>query len=107
MFNKLSIKLIDFVTALSDLLDLAYPGLAQHQLRTAYISGHLGEKLNLSVADQTDLLVAALLHDIGALTPEEKINIKESEFESLDEHCIKGSLVLKKITKFKSGNRGK
>lgn len=101
MYQPQTINLIKFLMAFSDTLDLASPLLAQHQLRTAHIAWKLGEAARLEPAALETVLLAALLHDIGALTPEDKIAIHESEsLHGLEAHCILGEQVLREVPLF-------
>lgn len=95
MYNPISIKLLDFLLALSESLDLFNPLLAQHQIRTAFIAWKIGEAYQLDPLDLENLITAALLHDIGALTPEDKVALHESEYdEDIHKHCIIGEKLL-------------
>lgn len=86
----------DFFLSLSRLLDLAHPSLANHQLKTAYISWQLGELLNLNKDDLNDLIIAALIHDIGAITLEEKISVRNSSLDDFgtNHHERKGWFIV-------------
>jgi len=102
MSQSLSINFLDFSLSLSETLDLASPLLAQHQLRTAYIAWRIGEEYKLSTSALEQILFAALLHDIGAMTPEEKIDIHEHNYEkNIHAHCIYGEKTLNQAHIFK------
>lgn len=95
MYNPISIKLLDFLLSLSESLDLFNPLLAQHQIRTAFIAWKIGEELRLVPLDLETIITAALLHDIGALTPEDKVALHESEYDrDIHQHCIIGEKLL-------------
>lgn len=101
MGNIVNLSLIESAIVTSKALEISNANLSGHQLRTAYISIRMGLKAKLSDKDFSDLVVAALLHDIGALAPEEKyelFNSSSSNFfvSSNDIHCINGEKVLKK-----------
>ena len=95
MYNPISIKLLDFLLSLSESLDLFNPLLAQHQIRTAFIAWKIGREYRLEPLDLENVITAALLHDIGALTPEDKVALHESEYDkNIHEHCIIGEKLL-------------
>lgn len=97
MYQERSINLLRFLLSLSGALDLVSPELAQHQLRTAYISWKIGEAAKMTSANLEPVFVAALLHDIGALTPEDKVSIHCGAYErDLDQHCRWGEKVLRR-----------
>ncbi len=73
MNNNVNLK--SFFLSLSELLDKGNKSISQHQLRTAYIAWKIGEKIDLSEIQLNNLLIAALVHDIGALSLEDKLNI--------------------------------
>jgi HD-GYP domain-containing protein (c-di-GMP phosphodiesterase class II) len=83
--------------SLSDALDLACPNLNQHQLRTAYIAWQLSEFSDLESQDRIDLMFASVIHDIGALSPEDKMDIMNVETNK-ELHCILGEKLLSKVS---------
>lgn len=96
-----SLNIRDFFLSLANLLDMAEPKLAKHQIKTAFIAWQIGVELGLSVEKLNTLIIASLLHDIGALSLEEKINLHSSIYEELEQHSIKGAYILSKIDGFK------
>lgn len=100
MYQNISINLSNLILSLSDALDLASPELSMHQLRTAYIAWEIGKVANLPPADMNQLFVASLLHDIGALSLEDKINLHQFEVINPEPHCILGERVLKHLPMF-------
>lgn len=101
MYTEPTIKLLDCIIAVSDALDLASSELSRHQMRTAYISWKIAEKLDIKGKPLEDLFFAALIHDIGALSPEDKIDLHEAHFANIHAHCISGAYVLGKVKEFK------
>jgi len=89
-----SINLGSLLLSLSDALDLASPAIARHQQRTAFAAWRLSEAARLSSEVTERIFIAALLHDIGALTPEDKVAIHAQEAEDPDEHCVRGEALL-------------
>lgn len=98
MNNNVNLK--SFFLSLSELLDKGNKSISQHQLRTAYIAWKIGEKIDLSEIQLNNLLIAALVHDIGALSLEDKLNIYHSEAEDIFLHSYQGWYVLQKINGF-------
>src|SRR6266540_3254652 len=82
MYQTIQVKLLNLLLSLSDALDLASPQLSQHQLRTAVIAWEIGKQAGVTVDEETHLFIAALLHDVSALTPEEKLEIRLREIEA-------------------------
>lgn len=74
---------------------MAHINLANHQMRVAFIVWKLGEILKLSKKDLDNLIVAGLVHDIGAMRVEDKLNILEDDLDN-DNHGEKGWFIFKK-----------
>lgn len=91
MLKKSVIRLGNLLLSLSDAVDLVSNDLAQHQIRTAFIAWQLAERMKLSKDRIKNTFIAALLHDIGALTAEEKTRIHHFEETQLDPHCRRGA----------------
>lgn len=88
MNSKVSLK--SFFLNLSSLLDIGNSELIYHQIKTAFIAWRLGLELRLTDNQMNALLIASLIHDIGAISLEEKINLKHSVSDSDDTHAFKG-----------------
>jgi len=95
--HKNSMSVLNILLSLSDAMDLAGPELVNHQLRTAYIAWEMVQAASLSDADKEQIFYAALLHDIGAISVEEKYAILASRAEEIEEHCARGELLLSKL----------
>lgn len=97
MQRDISVNLGNLVLSLSDAMDLASSSLAQHQQRTAFIFWEMGKVAPLSDERLEKGFIAALLHDIGALSVEDKISLVKFETRNIEEHCIRGEFLLKKV----------
>ncbi|TWJ18749.1 HD domain-containing phosphohydrolase [Geobacter argillaceus] len=97
MQRNITVNLGNLVLSLSDAMDLANPALIQHQQRTAFVVWEMGKAARLSNERLERIFIAALLHDIGAFSLEEKISVRNFEVENLEEHCIRGELLLNNI----------
>lgn len=92
--QRTSVNLGNLVLSLSDALDLAYTSLAMHQQRTAFVAWELGRAAGIGGARLETLFLAALLHDIGALSTEEKRSLHANEVGEVREvavHCVQGA----------------
>ena len=97
MRREIYVHFGDILIALSDAMDLASPHLSQHQQRTSYIAWQVAREAKLDNAQIENIFVSALLHDIGALTPEEKIDLHESEGTNPERHCIIGEILFRQL----------
>ena len=105
MYQNGSVNLLNLLLSLSDALDLASPILSQHQMRTAFIVWEISKALELPDTIQEQLFIAALFHDVGALSPEEKINLHQPEAEDAEPHCILGEDFLKHVPLFEPSSK--
>lgn len=90
MYPKISVNLGNLVLSLSDALDLASPYLAMHQQRTAFVAWELGRAAGLPDKRLERVFLTGLLHDIGALSIEEKAALRSNETVNVDWHCVRG-----------------
>lgn len=97
MRHKIAVNLGNLVLSLSEAIDLAIPSLAQHQQRTSFIVLEMGKTAKLSDEILEKIFIAALLHDLGALSLEEKISLLNFETLNIEDHCIRGELLLNNV----------
>jgi len=90
MLKEISIDLNNILLSLSDAIDLASPVIASHQLRTAYIGWQIAKEGKLQKETIEKIYMAALLHDIGAMSPEDKIRLHDFEEKNIETHCVRG-----------------
>jgi HD-GYP domain-containing protein (c-di-GMP phosphodiesterase class II) len=95
MYPKISVNLGNLVLSLSDALDLAFSSLAMHQQRTAFIAWELAKRAKLEEKRIENVFIAGLLHDIGALSIEEKKSLHDNETSAVEPHCIRGQHLFK------------
>lgn len=100
MQKDISISILKFLLSLSEGIELVSSDLKKHQLRATYIAWKIAEEIGVSVRVTQDLVFAGLVHDIGALSPEEKIDLRESRYKDIDIHCKLGENILKKVKQF-------
>ena len=95
MYPKISVNLGNLILSLSDALDLAATSLAMHQQRTAFIAWELAKHAKLEEKRMEKVFLAGLLHDIGALSIEEKKSLHDNETLDVEQHCIRGKNLFK------------
>ena len=83
----------DIVTCIADAVDLITDGIRNHHRRVACISYHIGKEYGLASNQLENLIVAALIHDIGALTSKENLSLLEFE-EVKGNHAKYGARLL-------------
>ncbi|MCG0276504.1 MAG: HD domain-containing protein, partial [Thermosediminibacteraceae bacterium] len=101
MIKEPKIQLLDLIMSLSEAVDLISPAAANHHFKVAYIAFSLGTELQLPVEQLTELVLAGILHDIGALSLKERLEALQFEFQNPHQHAEKGYLLLKNYTPFR------
>jgi len=86
MQRQITVNLGNLVLSLSDAMDLADSSIAQHQQRTAFVVWKMGKTAGFSSERLEKTFVAALLHDIGAFSLEEKIALGNFETNNVENH---------------------
>ncbi len=97
MYQNPSVNLSNLLLSLSDALDLASSELSLHQMRTAFITWEISKAANLPLDLTEQLFIAALFHDVGALSPEDKLNLHRNEVEDVEPHCILGEAFISHV----------
>ncbi|HSW59182.1 MAG TPA: HD domain-containing phosphohydrolase [bacterium] len=98
MQRHTTVNLGNLLLSLSEITDIANPEIAKHQQRTAFIAYEIAKCSNVDSEQIENIFTAALLHDIGAISVEEKaaihnVNIRPSDYKL---HCVRGELILNK-----------
>ena len=97
MHIEQEILIYDFVRAISEAVDLITPLLNNHHKRVAYISSSIAQQMGLTNDEIQDIILAAMLHDIGIFSLKERIIVMSTEDKDyeLDRHAILGYELLK------------
>lgn len=93
MYQDFTVNLGNLLLSISDAMDLAAPDISSHQLRTGYMAWRMAQAAGLDDAEVERIFVAALMHDVGALSLEEKRRIHRFD-DDLDPHCRIGADLL-------------
>lgn len=89
--NMMVVTLHELLLCLSKAQDLVSPELSNHHERVAYLSIRLAEQIKLPLEQQKDIFLAALVHDIGALSLNERLETIESEPQYINTHAVRGA----------------
>lgn len=88
--NSVIVDVIKTSISLSQSLDYAQEGLMNHHLRVSLLCLYLGQALKLEPAELYQVFRAAIIHDIGAVTMQEKEALHDFEVENATWHCLQG-----------------
>ena len=97
MIMENEILVYDFVTAISEAVDLVSPVLNDHHKRVAYISCNIAQEIGLHNDEIIDVILASMLHDIGSFSIDERLKYVTFAPADLDmnRHAIMGHALLK------------
>ena len=97
MVAKNEFSISEMVCAISEAVDLVSPALSSHHKKVSNIAGSIAQEMNLPSYYIRDIVLAAMLHDIGAFTIGERI--KTLAFQAcengMDRHSLLGYQLLK------------
>ncbi len=91
MLNETSINLGNILLSFSDAIDLIDQSIAAHQMRTAFVTCQMANAAKLPLEATQKIFAGSILHDVGALTPEDKIRLHDFEETNVNIHCIRGA----------------
>ena len=97
--DKLSLK--ELAVPMIKAIDSFNYLLRSHHRRTAVASYHIGKKLGLSNDHLLELVIAASLHDIGALSVQERDMLIQEDVTNPQPHCLMGFHMLKSFDVFR------
>ncbi len=98
--KTLHVPLFDMILCLSNVIDLVSPAVVDHHKHVAYMASALSMELGFTEEEQTRLMMAGALHDVGALSLEERLDTLAFEIKFPHEHALAGYLLLKAFEPF-------
>lgn len=96
----LHVNLFDLLAPLAKTFDLMDPSIANHSTSVAYWVFRLASELALPEEKVRELVVAGMLHDIGAFSLHDRLGLMQFEGERRMEHAMAGYLLLKSFPPF-------
>ena len=88
--------------SLSNALDLIFPSLYNHHKQVCYIATAIAEELDLSSAEYRNIFLASILHDIGAVSLTEDLDLNEFDAQNCHAHGSHGSRFFEIFSPLKS-----
>jgi len=92
--------MFEMLGSLSTALDLINPALESHHKSTCYITCCIAKELGYSTEDCNDLFAAAMIHDIGAITLSERMQLMEFEDRGPHLHAHIGAVMVSQFPPF-------
>ncbi|MCR5202546.1 MAG: HD domain-containing protein [Lachnospiraceae bacterium] len=97
----------DYITDLNDLLlcitkaiNLINPEINDHHSQVAYLAYNIAKKLNVSVDDMRTLIIASMLHDVGAIAYGDTIEVTPDGTGREHKHAFVGAKLLQNFNMF-------
>ncbi len=78
----MKIALIDLISGLSKAMDMISPAVVNHHMGVGFVASRIGCKLGLDAGMQRDLLIAGLLHDVGAFSLHGRLDALQFETDA-------------------------
>ncbi len=94
MNNFIRCNFRELLLCLSNAQDLISPLLDSHQQQVAYLAYRLAEQLGLSAQERKEIFLAALVHDLGALSTNELLSLVEHEPIVAYNHAFKSAALI-------------
>lgn len=95
MIKNEQINLYDLMMCITKAIDLISPNVSNHHIKVSYIAYMISREIGLSVEQQNEIVMAGLLHDIGAFSLKDRLDMLKFEVENQHIHAEKGYLLLK------------
>lgn len=99
---KLKVDIFELVMAVARITDVMSPAIKNHHFQVAYMAYRISEALDLPIEERNEILIAGMLHDIGAFSIQERFELLEFEDTHAEQHCAAGYHLLKQFRLFKN-----
>ena len=93
MLYESAVNMGNILLSFSDAIDLANKSISAHQMRVAFITWQMANFAKLPRDEKQKVFIGAILHDVGALTPEDKTRLHNFEEVNTEPHCIRGAIL--------------
>jgi putative nucleotidyltransferase with HDIG domain len=90
-------NIIEILKSLSTAQSIISPQIGMHQQQVAYLVYKIAKKLGLSQIDRTKMIASGLLHDIGALSFQEKKEVLFETAVDINAHAYRGAYLVKNL----------
>ena len=92
--TELLVPILNSLQSLGEAADLVHPQLANHHDRTGFIAASLAASMGFPLGEQETLLCAGLVHDIGAFSVKQRLDVARFDAEEVFPHCLAGYTLL-------------
>ncbi|TDX53197.1 HD domain-containing protein [Orenia marismortui] len=94
MKQKIDINLFEMVTSIANVVNILDYSANIHQEQVAYISFRIAKGFELNSKEREELILAAIIHDIGAFSFEDKLEVLDFDTSGMLKHSEIGAALL-------------
>jgi len=98
--DKMRISLFEILQCVSGAVDLVSPDVANHHQQTAFLAYRIAQQMKLPEDAQRNVLMAGIIHDVGALSTRERLFLIENEPPTMNSHSFRGARLLEEFGPF-------
>lgn len=99
------INMYDLIICFTNAFDLVSPALANHHQQVAYLALRIAERMGLSSEQKKDMMLAGLLHDVGAFSLSERLEMIENEPVAVHDHAFRGARLLEEFSPLRGASK--
>lgn len=92
--GNLKFRLCDILVCLARAVDLISPELNKHHQSVSYLAYRIAEHIGMSQKVRRAVLIEGLMHDIGALSLQERLSLLEEAPGAMSEHALRSAKLL-------------
>jgi HD-GYP domain-containing protein (c-di-GMP phosphodiesterase class II) len=93
MDSKL-VNMFDLIYCITNTGDLISNEITNHHKKAAYLAFRIAERFGLAKSQQQEIFLAGLLHDVGAFSTSDRLELMEKETPDMHDHAFIGALML-------------
>jgi len=98
--DSMMINLFEILQCFSDAVDMMLPEFVNHQHQVAMLAYRIAQHMGLSESSQRNVLMAGLVHDVGAISIRERLELIESEPVTVHSHGFRAARLLEEYGPF-------
>ncbi len=101
MDKRMRVSLFEILDCISSAIDMVSPEIANHHHQTAFLAYRIAQQMQLSEEAQRNVLMAGIIHDVGALSTRERLSLVEEEPVDVNSHGFRGARLLEEFEYFR------
>ena len=88
------VNMYDLIFCLTNTGDLISNTISSHHKKVAYLAFRIAKQFGLTASQQNEVFLAGLLHDIGAFSKRDRLELIETEAPDANNHAVIGAKIL-------------